>query len=73
MKKTLIINIGNTIIHIEEDAYEILTAYLNDIKQHFAKNADDVEIVTDIENRIAEMFAEILEAGNCLLYTSRCV
>lgn len=63
MKKTLIINIGNTIIHIEEDAYEILTAYLNDIKQHFAKNADDFEIVTDIENRIAEMFAEILEAG----------
>jgi phage shock protein PspC (stress-responsive transcriptional regulator) len=60
MKKTLIINIGNSIIHIEEDAYEILTAYLNEIKQHFAKNADDFEIVTDIENRIAEMFAEIL-------------
>lgn len=63
MKKTLIINIGNSIIHIEEDAYEILTAYLNEIKQHFTKNADDFEIVTDIENRIAEMFAEILEAG----------
>lgn len=63
MKKTLIINIGNTIVHIEEDAYEILTAYLNEIKQHFTKNADDFEIVTDIENRIAEMFAEILEAG----------
>jgi len=60
MKKTLIINIGNTIIHIEEDAYEILTAYLNEIKYHFAKNADDFEIITDIENRIAEMFAEIL-------------
>ncbi|RZJ79705.1 MAG: PspC domain-containing protein [Flavobacterium sp.] len=60
MKKTLIINIGNSIIHIEEDAYEILTAYLNEIKQHFAKNADDFEIVTDIENRVAEMFAEIL-------------
>jgi len=63
MKKTIIINIGNTIIHIEEDAYEILTAYLNEIKQYFAKNADDFEIVTDIENRIAEMFTELLEAG----------
>ncbi|MFD0939230.1 PspC domain-containing protein [Pedobacter boryungensis] len=63
MKKTLIINIGNSIIHIEEDAYEILTTYLNEIKQHFAKNADDFEIVTDIENRIAEMFSEILQAG----------
>ncbi|MDQ7948782.1 MAG: PspC domain-containing protein [Pedobacter sp.] len=60
MKKTLIINIGNSIIHIEEDAYELLTGYLNEIKHHFARNADDFEIVTDIENRIAEMFVEIL-------------
>ncbi len=63
MKKTLIINIGNSIIHIEEDAYEVLTTYLNEIKMHFTKNADDFEIVTDIENRIAEMFAEILAAA----------
>lgn len=63
MKKTIIINIGNSIIHIEEDAYEVLTAYLNEIKQHFAKNADDFEIVTDIENRIAEMLTEILQSG----------
>lgn len=62
MKRTLNINIGNSLIHIEEDAYEILTSYLNDIKSHFAKNADDFEIVTDIENRIAEMFREILHA-----------
>lgn len=64
MKKTIIINIGNSIIHIEEEAYDILTAYLLEIKQHFAKKADDFEIVTDIENRIAEMFAEILEQQN---------
>ncbi len=60
MKKTLNINIGNSIILIEEDAYEMLTAYLNEIKFHFSKNADHFEIVTDIENRIAEMFREIL-------------
>lgn len=69
MKKTIIINIGNTIIHIEEDGYEILTAYLNEIKQHFAKNADDFEIVTDIENRIAEMFTEMLQAGQVQVIT----
>ncbi|TDQ07698.1 PspC domain-containing protein [Pedobacter metabolipauper] len=62
MKKTLNINIGNTIIHIEEDAYELLTVYLNEVKFHFSKNADNFEIVTDIENRIAEMFSEILAA-----------
>lgn len=60
MKKTLNINIGNSIVHIEEDAYEMLTIYLNEVKHHFSKNADDFEIVTDIENRIAEMFGEIL-------------
>ncbi|WP_316835800.1 PspC domain-containing protein [Pedobacter nutrimenti] len=60
MKRTLNINIGNSLIHIEEDAYELLTGYLNEIKAHFAKSADDFEIVTDIENRIAEMFREIL-------------
>ena len=62
MKKTHNINIGNSIVHIEEDAYEMLTIYLNEVKQHFARNADDFEIVTDIENRIAEMFAEMLAA-----------
>ncbi|WP_316793425.1 PspC domain-containing protein [Pedobacter frigoris] len=61
MKKTLNINIGNSIIYIEEDAYEMLTVYLNEVKQHFAKSTDDFEIVTDIENRIAEMFAEKLQ------------
>lgn len=60
MKKTLNINIGNSIIHIEEDACELLTNYLMEVKQHFGKSADDFEIVTDIENRIAEMFTEIL-------------
>ncbi|MHA4893263.1 PspC domain-containing protein [Pedobacter sp. PWIIR3] len=63
MKKTLNINIGNSIVHIEEDAYETLTVYLNEVKFHFAKNADNFEIVTDIENRIAEMFADILSTN----------
>ncbi|WP_293306125.1 PspC domain-containing protein [Pedobacter sp. UBA5917] len=61
MEKTIIINIGNTIIHIEESAYELLKAYLNEVKQHFANHADDLEIVTDIENRIAELLTEQLE------------
>jgi len=60
MKRTLNINIGNSIIHIEEDACELLTNYLVEVKQHFGKSADDFEIVADIENRIAEMFTEIL-------------
>jgi len=61
MEKTIIINIGNTIIHIEESAYDILKTYLNEVKQHFANHADDLEIVTDIENRIAELLTEQLQ------------
>jgi len=60
MKRTLNINIGNSIIHIEEDACELLNTYLIEVKQHFGKSADDFEIVSDIENRIAEMFTEML-------------
>ncbi|RNL51429.1 PspC domain-containing protein [Pedobacter jejuensis] len=61
MEKTIIINIGNTIIHIEESAYELLKAYLNEVKHYFVNHADDLEIVTDIENRIAELLTEQLE------------
>ena len=60
MNKTIIININGTIFHIEEDAYEVLKNYMTDVKRHFASAEDSLEITTDIENRIAEMFTEIL-------------
>src|ERR1700712_3811935 len=64
MNKTIIININGTVFHIEEDAYEILKSYMTDVKRHFLNSADSHEITTDIENRIAEMFSEILTAEN---------
>lgn len=60
MNKTIIININGTVFHIEEDAYEILKAYMTNVKRHFMHSADSLEITTDIENRIAEMFNELL-------------
>lgn len=60
MNKTIIININGTVFHIEEDAYEILKAYMTNVKRHFMNSADSLEITTDIENRIAEMFTETL-------------
>ena len=56
MNKTIIININGIVFHIEEDAYEILKNYMTDVKRHFLNSADSLEITTDIENRIAEMF-----------------
>src|SRR5580658_255355 len=64
MNKTIIININGIVFHIEEDAYEILKNYMTDVKRHFSNSADSLEITTDIENRIAEMFSEILEKEN---------
>lgn len=64
MNKTIIININGIVFHIEEDAYEVLRAYMTDVKRHFAYSQDSEEIVTDIENRLAEMFNERLAADH---------
>jgi len=52
------------VFHIEEDAYEVLKRYMTEIKRHFAYSADSDEIITDIENRLAEMFNERLADQN---------
>lgn len=61
MNKTIIINISGIIFHIEEDAYEKLKAYMTEVKSYFIKSEDSFEIVSDIENRIAELFSEIIQ------------
>ncbi len=64
MNKTIIINISGVIFHIEEDAYEVLKNYMNDVKRHFSNSEDSFEIITDIENRVAEMFSDLLKKEN---------
>src|ERR1700733_15241499 len=64
MNKTIIININGIVFHIEEDAYEILKNYMTEVKRHFSTSADSLEITTDIQNRIAEMFSETLAKEN---------
>lgn len=61
MNKTIIINISGIIFHIEEDAYEKLKVYMTEVKSYFIKSEDSFEIVSDIENRIAELFSEIIQ------------
>ena len=56
MKKTISINIGGIIFHIEEDGYEKLKGYLFSIQKYFSSFADSKEILSDIEGRIAERF-----------------
>lgn len=64
MKKTISINIGGVIFHIEEDGYEKLKSYLNSIQKYFSAFADSKEILSDIEGRIAERFLNKQKAEN---------
>ena len=63
MKKTLTVNLGGTVYHIDDDAYRLLDNYLANLKHYFRKQEGAEEIVNDIEIRIAELFAEKVSAG----------
>ena len=62
MNKTVTTNIGGFIFHIDENAYDKLSQYLNTIKGYFKASEGRDEIIGDIEARIAEMFRE--KTGN---------
>lgn len=64
MKKTISINISGVIFHIEEDGYDKLKQYLSSVQQYFSTYEDSQEIVTDIENRIAEKLLAKLKAAD---------
>ncbi len=57
MKKNISINLQGIIFHIEEDGYDVLSRYLNEVKAYFAATEGHAEIVADIEGRIAELFS----------------
>jgi phage shock protein PspC (stress-responsive transcriptional regulator) len=61
MKKTISINISGILFHIEEDGYASLKKYLETINRHFSHYEDNQEIISDIENRIAEIFLSNLK------------
>lgn len=58
MNKTLTVNIGGMVFHIEEHAYEKLRKYLDAIRGYFTTSDGRDEIIQDVESRIAEMFSE---------------
>ena len=58
MNKTVTVNIGGMVFHIEEHAYDKLKKYLDAIRGYFTSSDGRDEIIQDIESRIAEMFTE---------------
>lgn len=54
MEKTISITLNNQSFIIEEDAYNKLAHYLENIKSHCGAGVDAAEVITDIENSMAE-------------------
>ena len=61
MKKTLTVNLGGRVYHIDEDAFTLLRDYLEKIKLELQSAEGAEEIYNDIEARIAEIINEKLK------------
>lgn len=62
MKRTFPANIDGQIFYIDEDAFNLLNNYLEQLRQSF-RGPEGAEIVADIESRIRELFNVRIEAG----------
>ena len=58
MNKTVNINLGGLIFHIDEDAYQNLSKYFEAIKRSLSNASGQEEIMKDIEMRVAELLTE---------------
>lgn len=58
MNKTVNINLGGLVFHIDEDAFQKLTNYFEGIKRSLATTSGQDEIIKDIEIRIGELISE---------------
>ncbi|MDA3852844.1 MAG: PspC domain-containing protein, partial [Bacteroidales bacterium] len=55
--------LGGFVFHSDENAYELLKSYLLKLEQKFDATAEGLEIIEDIEGRIAELFLNKLADG----------
>lgn len=60
MKKTLSINLGGYVYHIDEDAYQMLMDYLHEVKLHLSP-ASSEEVLNDIEQRMSELINQWMQ------------
>ena len=55
MKSTVKVSISRSAFHLDSDAYELLRDYLGRLEKHFKGKEGGKEIVSDIEERLAEL------------------
>lgn len=58
MNKTVNINLGGMVFHIDENAYQKLTRYFDAIKRSLSNSSGHDEILKDIEMRVSELLNE---------------
>lgn len=63
MKKNITINLFGQLYHIDEDAYELLKKYEDNMRSYFRNKEGGEEIADDIAHRVAELIAEIKSSG----------
>jgi phage shock protein PspC (stress-responsive transcriptional regulator) len=63
MKKTVTVNLNGRVFTMDEDAYQLLDKYLENIRIYFRREEGSAEIIADFEARIEELFSERVRLG----------
>ena len=63
MKKNININMFGVIYAIDEDAYDLLKKYLENMRSYYSRRSGGEEIANDVESRVAELFADLKAQG----------
>ena len=63
MKKNISVNIFGTLYPIDEDAYELLKRYNDNMRRYYSQRDGGDEIVDDVEHRVAELLSELRSNG----------
>jgi len=63
MKKVLTVGIGGRSFTIDEDAYQKLDQYLTKFRERTGMGIQAKDVMSDLEERIAELFTEALGSG----------
>ncbi len=61
MKRTISASLNGKAYILDEDAYQALDRYLNQLNRHFTNDPNKTEVIADIESRIAEHFDSYLK------------
>ena len=64
MKKTVTANISGKVFNIEDDAFAVMSKYLESVSSYFNTYDDKDEILVDFEQRISENLLSILSNSN---------